>query len=64
MNSFDQMDYDYYRGFDHGVHFVITEMHRLAKQGNITVEGLIRSIDPQWDIAKQKQREHVKKRKS
>lgn len=57
MNSFDQMDYDYYRGFDHGVHFVLTELRRLASTGDITVEKLMKSIDPQLDIAKQKKRE-------
>ena len=57
MNSFDQMDYDYYRGFDHGVHFVMTELRRLASTGDITVEKLMKSIDPQLDIAKQKKRE-------
>ena len=57
MNSFDQMDYDYYRGFDHGVHFVLTELRRLASTGDITVDKLMKSIDPQLDIAKQKKRE-------
>lgn len=57
MNNLDQMDYDYYRGFDHGVHFVLTELRRLAKTGDVTVEKLMTSIDPQWDIAKQKKRE-------
>ena len=57
MNSFDQMDYDYYRGFDHGVHFVLTELRRLASTGDITVDKLMKSLDPQLDIAKQKKRE-------
>ena len=57
MNSFDQMDYDYYRGFDHGVHFVLTELRRLASTGDITVDKLMKSIDPQLDIAKQKKLE-------
>ena len=57
MNSFDQMDYDYYRGFDHGVHFVLTELRRLASTGDITVDKLMKSIDPQLEIAKQKKRE-------
>ncbi len=61
MNNRDQMDYDYYRGFDHGVHFVLTELRRLAKTGDVTVEKLMASIDPQWDIAKQEQKTITKR---
>ena len=52
MNTRKQMDYDYYKGFDHGVNFVINELRRLAATGDITVEKLMLSIDPQWDDAK------------
>lgn len=49
-------DFDYYKGFDHGVNFVINELRRLAKTGDISVEKLMASIDPQWDDAKQQQK--------
>ncbi len=52
MSTAKQMDRDYYRGFDHGVNFVINELRRLAATGDITVEKLMLSIDPQWDDAK------------
>ena len=44
---------DYYRGFDHGVNFVIVELRRLAREGDITIEKLMKSVDPQWEDAKQ-----------
>ena len=53
MNNFNQMDLDYYRGFDHGVNFVIVELRRLAREGDITIEKLMKSVDPQWEDAKQ-----------
>lgn len=52
MSTTKQMDYDYYRGFDHGVNFVINELRRLATTGEITVDRLLKSVDPQWDDAK------------
>lgn len=52
MNDHRQMDYDYYRGFDHGISFVINEIRRLAMSGDVTVDRILRSIDPQWDDAK------------
>jgi len=50
------MDYDYYKGFDHGVNFVVNELRRLALQGEITVDRLLKSVDPQWDDAKKAQK--------
>ena len=40
---------DYIKGFDAGVNCVLTEIQRLEKIGPISLEQLIKHLDPQLD---------------
>jgi len=40
---------DYIKGFDAGVNCVLTEIQRLEKIGPISLEQLIKHLDPQRD---------------
>jgi hypothetical protein len=40
---------DYIKGFDAGVNCVLTEIERLEKTGSLSLEQLIKHLDPQRD---------------
>ena len=40
---------DYIKGFDAGVDCVLTEIKRLEKEGSLSLDQLLKHLDPQLD---------------